>query len=303
MALRIPNNIRQVRGTSAQAQNVSADAGSLFYDIERELFLYSAATGNETIVRAGNVGGSRTIYVDANNGSDDNSGITNSSPLKTFDKAVYISNTVFSRSGVPTIRLASGVYNTDLGSIPDNIKVIGNSKEDTVLNCGPLATSRRFFDFSSLHIHIVCSSAIGRAFATYGSEGYFRSCKLSFDVTDTDTLMYIADGSYLYVSAVDIDGGNASVVSAIALSYFSNFGITGTGASSIANVTCSASVCDGVSGAQFVLNSNFVDGGNVTGKRYRLIRGATVQSVGKGVNAIPGTIAGTVDTATGAAYY
>lgn len=303
MAMNIPSNIRQVRGTSAQVQNVSADAGSLFYDTEREQFLYSTDIGKKTIVRAGNVGSSRTIYVDANSGSDDNSGIIDSSPLKTFDKAIYVANMEFGRSGVPTIRLAAGVYNTELDSIPDNIKVIGNSKYDTTLNCGPLAMSNRFFDFSSLHLHIVGSSDTKRAFAIYGSEGYFRSCKLSFDVTDTDFLMYIGDVSYLYVGATDIDGGNASVKSAIALTYFSNFGITGTGDSSIDNVTCSTAVCDGVSRAQFVLNNNFVDGGNVTGKRYRLIRGATVQSVGKGVNAIPGTEAGTVDTATGAAYY
>lgn len=303
MAMNIPSNIRQVRGTSAQVQNVSADAGSLFYDTERELFLYSAIAGNETIVRAGNVGDSRIIYVDANNGSDDNSGITVSSPLKTFDKAVYIANTVFSRFGVPTIQLASGVYNTDLSSFPDNLKVIGSSKDDTVLNCGTLAMSRRFFDFSSLHLHIVGSADTKRTFAIYGSEGYFRSCKISFDVTDIDYLMYIGDVSYLFVGATDIDGGNTSVVSAIYITYFTNFTITGTGASSIANVTCSTSVCEGTYGAQFVLNNNFIDGGNVTGKRYKLLRGATVQSIGKGVNAIPGTEAGTVDASTGAAYY
>lgn len=48
MALRIPSNIRQVRGTSAQVQNVSADAGSLFYYTERELFLYSATVDTTT---------------------------------------------------------------------------------------------------------------------------------------------------------------------------------------------------------------------------------------------------------------
>lgn len=300
MALRIPSNIRQVRGTSAQVQKISAAAGSLFYDTDRELFLFSTQTGTKHFTTAGDINIRTTIYVDSVNGSDNNTGFSEEAPLKTLDKAIFLLNTVYNMQRDYTIKLAAGEYTCSVNVLPRFTDIDGAGIDSTTLTMPGLNQTNRTTVLRNLTVNISDYNSYF-CLAFYTCHVSLENVRINITGTATQSIIYVGDNSYMSIVDVTMNCNSKSYQDVIFVNYLSVCSININKTLTINNAVCTRATITSGSGAIAFIEGNVT--GTVTGRRYYCYRGGSIQSVGKGASAIPGTIAGYTDDNTGSMYY
>lgn len=300
MALRIPSNIRQVHGTSAQVQNISTAAGSLFYDTGRELFLFSTQNGTKYLATAGDIRIRTTIYVDSVNGSDDNTGFSEDSYLKTLDKAISLLNTVYNNQRDYTIKLAAGEYTCSVNVLPRFTDIDGAGIDKTTLIMPGLHQTNRTTVLRNMTINISDYSG-SFCLAFYTCHVTFNNVRINITGEANSSVIYVGDLSYMSTDNLSINCNNKSYKDLIFVNFQSVLNININTALTISDIECTRATITVGSGAIAFIEGNVT--GTVTGHRYYLYRGGSIQSAGKGANAIPGTIDGYTDNGTGSMYY
>lgn len=289
MAMNLRNPIQLLRGTGKAIESASSNDGTMFYDTEKGIFRVKRADGGfyDSVRAWEDVISVPTIYVDSVNGSDDNAGFSQSSPIKSIDKAVYFLM-LMNSSVVPTIYLEPGTYTTSVSAFP-KCNIQGSDKNSCIINIDKLEGRDSFFSISdcTLNFH---SAGTGNACVTaYGGYYMIRNCVINTSET-AKNLIYAGDSSYVFISNLDVYFDGYSYTHILISNYSSatvvkNVVIHGT-------VTVESTVRCGMN-ASFDIQS-FTTDGSVTGSRYSVAASGIINVSGAGENAIPGTTAGTV---------
>lgn len=300
MAMNIPSNIRQVRGTSAQVSNVSAASGCLFYDIDRELFLYSTENGTKYFTTAGDINILPTIYVDSVNGSDDNIGFSEVSPLKTLDKAIFLANVMYNSTHGYKIKLAAGEYTCNLDTIPRFTDIYGDGVGSTILTVSKLALTGIANMLSDMTLNISDYSG-SFCLAFYMCHTTLHNVHVNITGETDSSIIYIGDNSYVNIDGLTINCNNKSYKDILFVNYLSTCNININSILAINDGVCTRATATVGDGALLSVEGSMT--GTVTGNRYYCYRGGIIQSCGKGASAIPGSSAGSMESNTGCAYY
>lgn len=288
MAMNLLNPIQLLRGTSAAIAAAQGKEGTLYYDTDRNILVTKGTASTNLSIRSYEDNStSPTIYVDAVNGNDNNSGFTEDSPLKTFERAIFLTTV---RYGIrrPNIMLYPGdyYYNNNESVCFDrsvDIRAIGDTKPNLYMNITSVYAS--YPSFSGLNIHFLGCLSI------HGS--YVRVTNSNIYVDYTETIggaLYCSRSGVLECENVVIDGTNKNTYILLRADFNSAIILSNA---TIQNVNAQGSVVWSERGSIIHTSTDITDGGNVTGKRYTIEAGGTISVGGRGENAIPGTIAGT----------
>ena len=242
MAMNLRNPIQLLRGTSASIAAEQGKEGTLYYDKNRGVLITKNTAGFDTHVRVFDATSvSQSIYVDAVNGSDDNSGFSDTEPVKTIDKAFWL---CLVRTGVqkPTIRLAAGTYSTDLVDFPDCI-IVGSGIDATIIDVPYVKKQSGVLHVSDCEIRSNRVDSSNNSITVYGvnfwtdnvrlnilsnctSGIYFGDCSYGYmhnsiisanNITIGDNLISVPFGSCLLISTLELDG-NITVNGAVVFS-------------------------------------------------------------------------------------
>ena len=299
MAMNLLNPIQLLCGSSGAIAAAQGKEGTLYYDTQRGNLITRGATAVHTfprVVSEDNV--QPTIYVDAANGDDNNSGFSAEEPVKTLDKALWLCNT---RIGLyPTIiQLADGTYAINEDVFPDCI-IQGSSRENTIINVSYFGKLYGYIELYDCTIR--CSSAYYDViFFTYGTNSNLRNVKIEA-LSDCATVFYCGDSGYANLDNCEIYGNNITVTEAVLYCNFcSAINTNNIDLSGSFNVTGSVVTAGGNS--NFIINqgTHITNSGQVTGKRYYAYGGSVIDTGGAGANVIPGTLDGY--TINGGGYY
>ena len=288
MASNLLNPIQLLRGTSAAIAAAQGKEGTLYYDTDRDVLVTRGASSTNIVVRSYEENAkSPTIYVDAVNGNDNNSGFTEDSPLKTFEHAMFLTTV---RYGIrrPNIKLYPGDYYYDnaTGVSFDrsiDIQAIGDTKPNLYMNATSVYVA--YPSFSGINIHLLGRLSIHNS--------YVRVSKSNIYVDYTESVggvLYCSRNSVLETDTIIIDGTNKNTYMLMRADFNSAIILSNA---TIQNVNAQGSVVWSERGSIIYTSTDITDGGNVTGKRYTIGAGGTISVGGRGENAIPGTIAGT----------
>lgn len=299
MASNLLNPIQLLRGTSAAIAAAQGKEGTLYYDTDRAILVTRSDTGSNTCVRTfDDPYGQPTIFVDAVNGDDDNYGFGSDKPVKTLSKAFWLS--VVRRSFLlPRIYLNTGTYYIDDAStfLQSSMHIEG-AQDGVVIQCPDVTFD--FCDISMNNISIIVDGTIRLTRAWCN----FADCIITSTSVGSYNCVLIADhmSSFGFIGTT-IDGSNIERESAISSVIGSSIHFGQTGGNIIRNVNATKAVCACTNAAIINLGAAVGNGGNVIGKRYSVDQGGVILSHSLGENALPGSEAGAVNTATGGAYY
>ena len=294
MAMNLHNPIQLLRGTTKAIDAANSAVGTQFYDTGRGILRVKRSDeGFDDMSRAwGSVSNRPDIYVDANNGSDDNAGFDESSPVQTIDKALYLS-TLVNSCRVPSIHLAPGTYDTDLVFFAPCI-IQGSDKNTCIINIPFVETFNIYVFINNCTVNVQSINDASNAISVYGGCFKLQDCIIGASQNGT-AFAYAGDNGYFYISDCDINFDNRVYNQLLSTNYSSaalirNLTIHGS-------VTVDTAVCS-CNGNSFFGISNFTTDGTVTGRRYYIYNNSSISVAGAGEHAIPGTIDGTVDSGT-----
>ena len=297
MAMNLRNPIQLLRGTGRDIASQTGKEGALYFDTETGTLLVHNGSELNILTRVFNDPIlSPTIYVDAENGDDSNYGFSESAPVKTFDRALVLTNVVNSVF-ISNIKLAAGTYITEVKEVPNCI-IMGDSMDTTFINMPYFKNESKYVSVNNVTITASSVDNNTIAFSSYEGTLHFINTRLRAS-GDVNAILYGGDNSYVYISHVELDMTNVNGRSLI----YSNF------SSAInlydlhirGNVTVDYTVF--ALGNSYIFidpNGPIVNHGTVTGSRYRAAYGSVIATDGQGATAIPGTSDGTV---AGNGYY
>lgn len=300
MAMNLLNPIQILRGTTASIAAAQGKEGTLYYDKSRGVLVTKNTAAFDTHVRVfDNTSVSQSIYVDAVNGSDGNSGFSDTEPVKTIDKAFWL---CLVRTGVqkPTIRLAAGTYSTGIVDFPD-CTIVGSGIDATIIAVPYVKKQSGILHISDCEIRSNEVDPDNCSITVYGVNFWTSNARLNI-LSNCDKGIYIGDSSYCYMYNSIIKANNRTIVySLIDVNFCSNLH---THALKLdGNITVNGNVVASGGNCYVVMDNGtkITATGTVTGSRYLVYCGGVINSNGSGPNAIPGTKAGYVES--GGAYY
>lgn len=300
MAMNLLNPIQLLRGTSASIAAAQGKEGTLYYDKSRGVLITKNTAAFDTHVRVfDDTSVSQSIYVDAANGSDDNSGFSDTEPVKTIDKAFWL---CLVRTGVqkPTIRLAAGTYSTDIVDFPDCI-IVGSGIDATIIDVPYIKKQSGVLHVSDCEIRSNRVDSINSSITVYGANFWTDNVRLHI-LSNCTRGIYFGDSSYGYMNNSIISANNLTIGdNLIAVHFGSCLLISTLELDGNINVNRAVVFSSGNSYVHITTGTKITATGTVTGSRYTIYDGAIIYSGGSGPNAIPGTKAGSVDS--GGAYY
>lgn len=300
MAMNLSNPIQLLRGTTAAIAAAQGKEGTLYYDKSRGVLMTKNTAAFDTHVRVfDNTSVSQSIYVNAVNGSDDNSGFSDTEPVKTIDKAFWL---CLVRTGVqkPTIRLAAGTYSTDIVDFPDCI-IVGSGIDATIIDVPYVKKQSGVLHVSDCEIRSNGVDPSNASITVFGVNFWTDNVRLNI-LSNCTTGIYFGDSSYGYMHNSIIRANNLTIGDNLISVHFGSCLLIST-LELDGNITVNKAVVfsSGNSYVHITTGTKITATGTVTGSRYAIYDGAIIYSGGSGPNAIPGTKAGSVDS--GGAYY
>lgn len=300
MAMNLLNPVQLLRGTSAAIAAAQGKEGTLYYDKSRGVLITKNTAAFDTHVRVfDDTSVSQSIYVDAVNGSDDNSGFSDTEPVKTIDKAFWL---CLVRTGVqkPTIRLAAGTYSTDIVDFPD-CTIVGSGIDATIIDVPYVKKQSGILHVSDCEIRSNGVDSDNSSITVYGVNFWTDNVRLNI-LSNCAKGIYVGDSSYGYMHNSIVNANNLTIGSSLIDTNFcsclhiSTLKLDG-------NITVNSAVISsgGNCYVKIVTGTKITATGTVTGSRYLAYSGGIIDSGGSGANAIPGTEAGSVES--GGAYY
>ena len=300
MAMNLLNPIQLLRGTSASIAAAQGKEGTLYYDKSRGVLITKNTAAFDTHVRVfDDTSVSQSRDVDAVNGSDDNSGFSDTEPVKTIDKAFWL---CLVRTGVqkPTIRLAAGTYSTDIVDFPDCI-IVGSGIDATIIDVPYVKKQSGVLHISDCEIRSNGVDSSNSSITVYGANFWTDNVRLNI-LSNCTTSIYFGDSSYGYIHNSIVNANNRTIDgSLIATNFGSCVNISTLELDGNITVDRAVVASGGNCYIEIGEGTKITTTGTVTGPRYLAYNGGIIASNGSGTNAIPGTKAGSV--ASGGAYY
>ena len=287
MAMNLRNPIQLLRGTSAAIAAAQGKEGTLYYDSSRgTLCIRRKDGGLYDLVRSWTASDAGpTIYVDSVNGSDDNTGFIESSPIRSLEKAFTLSTLLASVAKVNII-LYPGDYTVAIPRWPtcDIKSKYSDNKANVSINS--LVSYAAYPKLYDLNIHL-----LGHV-DTLACYVRVENCNVYIDYNESkDGVLRAARNAAIELVNTVIDGTSKNVYTMAAADFSSAIIFEDV---TMKNINATFAVVSVARSSVILLTSAIIDGGNVVGKRYMVYKGGTIETGNRGVNAIPGTIAGTV---------
>ena len=291
MASNLLNPIQLLRGTSAAIAAAQGKEGTLYYDTDRGTLQVKGSDRLYIVPRLQeDTTQSFVIHVNASTGNDSNSGYTPDKPLRTLNRALEIVQGV---CGIrrPIIRMYAGEYTWDDDILPglDISVAFSGAESGVILNMDGHGFYTCHASFTNMTINSSKQLVMYTGFIEYIN----CTVNITGQIDGTGCIQSYHSGAVMVQDTILDCNNNYCTYGYIADDGSSMLFIGDNNI--IRNIQCYA-VLDCSNGSSMRINRTIQNGGNVTGRRYKIEVNSSINTSGKGPNTIPGSQDGTVDS-------